>query len=156
MKLPKQLEKDGVEPDVRAALERENIALYGDSEIHIPLLTLTPKLRTNIFYAKSVGELIVGYEAIEKALANELHGLQKMDGQGDRVSRLLIVTNDGSLRFYRELEFLQKRQGARVLVCRLDVGSLLMGNILGLRDQVVKVVLLSKKKSVINVLKSLL
>jgi len=156
MRLPKQFEKDGVDSDIRAALERETVALHGDSEIHIPLLTLTPKLRTNIFYAKSVGELIVGYEAIEKALANELHGLQKMDSQGDRVSRLLIVTNDGSPRFYRELAFLKKRQGARVLICRLDVGSVLMGNILGPKDQVVKAVLLSKKKSVINVLKSLL
>lgn len=156
MKLPKQLEKESVESDVRAALERESIELYSDSEIYIPVLKLSQELRKQIFYAKSLGELIFGYEAIEKALANELRGLQKVDSQSDRVSRLLIVTNDGSPRFYRELEFLHKKQGRRVMICRLDVGSVLMGNILGFKDKQVKAVLLKRKKSVINVLKSLL
>ena len=156
MKLPKQLEKEGVASDVRAALEEERIELYGASAIHIPVLKLTPKLRTNIFHAKSLGELVIGYAAIAKALANELRGLQKIDSLSDRVSRLLLVTNDGSPRFYREFAFLQKRQGPRILICRLDVDSVLMGNILGFKDQVVKAVLLNKKKSVINVLKSLL
>ena len=156
MKLPKQLEKEGVESDVRAALKEERIELYKASNIYIPVLKLTRKLRTNIFHAKSLGELVIGYAAIVKALSNELRGLQKIDSLSDRVSRLLMVTNDGSPRFYREFAFLQKRQGARVLICRLDVDSVLMAGILGLKDQVVKTVLLNKKKSVINVLKSLL
>ena len=156
MKLPKQLEKEGVESDVRAALKEERIELYKASNIYIPVLKLTRKLRTNIFHAKSLGELVIGYAAIAKALANELRGLQKIDSLSDRVSRLLMVTNDGSPRFYREFAFLQKRQGARILICRLDVDSVLMGDILGLKDQVVKAVLLNKKKSVVNVLKSLL
>ena len=156
MNLPKQLEAEGVASDVRAALQAESVELYCASAIYIPVLKLTPQLRTNIFHAKSVGELIVGYEAIAKALANELRGLQKIDSLGDRVSRLLLVTNDGSQRFYGEIAFLQKRQGARVLICRLDVDSLLMGNVLGFKDQVVKAVLLNKKKGVIHVLKGLL
>ena len=156
MKLPKQLEKEGVESDVRAALKEERIELYKASNIYIPVLKLTPNLRTNIFHAKSLGELVIGYAAIVKALSNELRGLQKIDSLSDRVSRLLMVKNDGSPRFYREFAFLQKRQGARVLICRLDVDSVLMAGILGLKDQVVKTVLLNKKKSVINVLKSLL
>ena len=156
MKLPKQLEKEGVEPDVRAALEAERISLPGASEIHIPLLTLTPKLRTHIFHAKSLGDLIIGYDAMAKALADELRGLRKTKNLGDRVTRLLMASNDGSPRFYRQLAFLQERQGPRLLICRLDVDSLLMGNILGFREQVVKAVLVNKKKSVANVLKSLL
>ena len=156
MNLPKQLEAEGVASDVRAALQAESVELYCASAIYIPVLKLTPQLRTNIFHAKSVGELIVGYEAIAKALANELRGLQKIDSLGDRVSRLLLVTNDGSQRFYGEIAFLQKRQGARVLICRLDVDSLLMGNVLGFKDQIVKAVLLNKKKAVIHVLKGLL
>ena len=134
MKLPRQLENEGVESDVRAALERESIALYSDSEISIPVLKLNPKLRQHIFYAKSAGALIFGFEAIEEYLANELQGLQNIDSHSDRVSRLLIVTNDGSHRFYRGLEFLQRRQGERVLICRLDVDSVTMGNILGFKD----------------------
>jgi hypothetical protein len=156
MKLPRQLEKEKVESDVRAVLEKESIELCSDSNIYIPVLKLNPELRKQIFYAKFLDELIIGYRDVEKALENELHGLQNVNNKSDRVSRLLIVTNDGSPRFYRQLEFLHKKQGGRVLICRLDVDSLLMGNILELKDKQVKAVLLNRKESVVNVLKSLL
>ena len=156
MKLPKQLGTEGVEAGVRAALEKESIELYSDSQIRIPVLELNTELRKHIFYARSLGELGIGLEAIEKALANELRGVQTLDAQGDRVARLLIVTNDGSSRFYRSLEFLQKKQGGRLMICRLDVDSVLMGNILGFKDKQVKAVLLNRKRSVVNVFKSLL
>ncbi len=155
MKLPKQLEKE-VEADVRAVLKKESIELCSDSNIYIPVLKLNPELRKQIFSAKFLGELIIGYFAVEKALENELHGLQNVNNQSDRVSRLLIVTNDGSPRFYRQLEFLHKKHGERVLICRLDIDSSLMGNILELKEKQVKAVLLNRKESVVNVLKSLL
>lgn len=156
MKLPKQLAKENVESDVRAVLEKESIELCSDSNIYIPVLKLNPELRKEIFYAKFRNELIIGYRDVEKTLENELHGLQNVNNQSDRVSRLLIVTNDGSPRFYRQLEFLHKNQGGRVLICRLDIGSALMGDILELKDKQVKTVLLNRKESVVNVLKSLL
>jgi hypothetical protein len=155
MKLPKQLEKE-VEADVRAVLKKESIELCSDSNIYIPVLKLNPELRKQIFSAKFLGALIIGYFAVEKALENELHGLQNVNNQSDRVSRLLIVTNDGSPRFYRQLEFLHKKHGGRVLICRLDIDSSLMGNILELKEKQVKAVLLNRKESVVNVLKSLL
>ncbi len=156
MKLSKQLEKEQVESDVRAVLEKESIELCSDSNIYIPILKLNPELRKQIFHAKFLDELIIGYRDVEKTLENELHGLHNVNNKSDRVSRLLIVTNDGSPRFYRQLEFLHEKQGGRVLICRLDVDSLLMGNILELKDKQVKAVLLNRKKSVVNVLKSLL
>jgi len=156
MKLPKQLEKENVESDVRAVLEKESIELCSDSNIYIPVLKLNPELRKQIFYAKYLGELIIGYSDVEKALKNEQHGLKKVNNQSERVSRLLIVTNDGSARFYRQLEFLHKSQGGRVLICRLDVDSLLMGHILELKDKKIKAILLNRKNSVVNVFKSLL
>jgi len=156
MKLPKQLGKENLEEDVQAALEKESIELCSDSNISIPLLQLNPELRKQIFYAKFQGELIVGSRDVEKCLKNELHGLKKVNNLSDRVSRVLIVTNDGSPRFYRQLEFLHKEQGGRVLICRLDIDSSLMGTILELKEKQVKAVLLNRKESVVNVLKSLL
>ena len=156
MELPKQLVKENVEADVLAALERESIELCDGSEISIPVLELTLELRQQIFYAKTLGEMTIGYEPIEKRLLHELRGLQKVDNHAERVSRLLLVTNDGSRRFYRELEFLRKKQGERVMICRLDVSSVIMGGILGLKDTPVKALLLNRKKSVVNVLRSLL
>lgn len=156
IKLPLELEEEALDVAVRAVLEKETFQLYSDSVTHIPVLKLTDALRTNLFYAKSLGEMVLGYEVIEKALANELHGLLKVACPTDRVSRLLIVTNDGSPRFYRELEFLQRKQGVRVLICKLDIDSALMATILGCAGHVVKAVLLNRKRSVANVLKSLL
>jgi hypothetical protein len=156
MELPKQLAKEHLESDVREALERESIELCAGSEISIPLLELTSELREQILYAKSLGELTIGYESIEKRLLHELRGLQKVGNRAERVSRLLMVTNDGSPRFYRELEFLHKKQGRRVLICRLDADSAILGDILALKQTLVKAVLLNRKTSVVNVLRSLL
>lgn len=155
MKLPKQLEQDAVLTDVLEVLEKETIELCNDSESRIPVIQLNSGLRNHLFAAKSIGELVIGYEAIEKALANELHGLQKVSNQSDRVSRLVMVTNDGSPRFYRQLTFLHEKHGERVLICRLDTNSLLLGDVLQLKGKQVKAILLTRKKSVVNVLKSL-
>lgn len=155
MKLPKKLAEENVESDVLAALAKESIELYSGSGTSVSVLKLSLELRKNIFYAKSLGELIIGFEEIEKSLRNELKGLQTADNLSNRVARLLIVTNDGSSRFYRELEFLQKKQGERLLICRLDADSVLMAGILGLKDKAVKAVLVNRKRSLLNVLKSI-
>ncbi len=156
MQLPKQLAKEHLESDVREILERESSEICADSEISIPLLKLNSELRKQIFYAKSLGEVTIGFESIEKYLLHELRGLQKVDNHAGRVSRLLIVTNDGSPRFNRELEFLHNKQGGRVLICRLDIDSAIMGDILLMKNTLVKAVLMNRKTSVVNVLRSLL
>jgi len=156
MKLPKQLKKERLEAHIRAVLEKESIQLCSDSELYIPVLKINPELRRHLFYAKSLSELLIGYEEIEVFLTKELHGLQKSHNQSDRISRLLLISNDGSSRFYRQFEFLRKKQGERVLICRLDLDSSMMGNILGLKNKQVKAILLNRKNSVINVLKSLI
>jgi len=154
MKLPKELEKDAIIADVRAALQKETVELCSGSDIRIPFLQLNSGLRNHLFAAKSIGELVIGYEAIERALANELHGLQKVSNRSERVSRVLMVSNDGSPRFYRQLEFLHEKQGGRVLICRLDTDSSSLGDILQLKGKKVKAVMLARKNSVVNVLKS--
>lgn len=156
MELPKQLAAEDIEAEVRAALERERIPLGTDSGMLVASVRVTPELRQQLFYAKSIGEVTIGLEDIAKVLANELRGLQNVDGQSCRVSRVLLVTNDGSPRFYRDVEFLHGKQGGRVMVVRMDAGSALIGNVLGLKSKQVKAVLLNRKTAVVNVLRSLL
>jgi hypothetical protein len=119
-------------------------------------LELTAELRKHLFYARSQGELIFGYEDIQKVLSNESTGLKKVNNESDRVSRFLIVTNDGSKRFYRELEFLSREQGGRVLLAKLDIDSALMADVLNLKGKVIKAVLLTRKTSLVNILRSLI
>ena len=154
MKLPKQLDKDGVEADVQAALAKDRFEICNECKWWVPAVELNPELRKHIFYAKSLKELVIGYEAIEKVLAGERKGLHNVDNMSDRISRLLIVTNDGSPRFYRELKFLLEKESGRVLVCRLNIDSLLMGEILNLKDRSIKAILINRKNSVVNILKA--
>lgn len=156
MKLPKQLAKENLESEVIAALDQETIPLYEGAEITIPVLTLNQEMRKQIFYAKSRNEVTIGYEAIDKILTNEIRGLQKQDNTSERVSRLLLTTNDGSPRFYRELECILDKLGCRIMICRLNIDALTMGNVLGFKNTKVKIVLLNRKTTVVSVLKSLL
>lgn len=156
MKLPKEIAKAGIETEIVAALAKDLFQIRIDPDISIPSLKLTPELRKHLFYAKSIGEMVVSYESVEKELAVERKGLQNVNNHSDRISRLLIVTNDGSERFYRELTYLQRKEGGRVLVCRLEISSLEMGEILAMPGRSVKAALINRKKSVINVLKAII
>jgi len=156
MKLPKDLCADGVDADVQRVLERESFEISSDPHVSIPSLELNPELRKNIFYSKSLGELVIGYESIELELASQRKGLLNVDNNSERVSRLLIVTNDGSRRFYRELRFLQHKEGGRVLICRLNISSQEMGEILAMPGRSIKAILINRKTSVVNILKALI
>lgn len=155
LKLPKDIVKEGIEENVLAALGQNSFPISSGPDVFIPSIELKPELRKNIFYAKSLGELVIGYENIEKELASERSGLHHVGNRSERVSRLLIVTNDGSQRFYRELTYLQHKEGGRVLICHLNISSLEMGEILAMPGRSVKAVLINRKTSVANVLKAL-
>ncbi len=144
-----------MESEVIAALEKESFQIRIDPDTSIPSLKLNPELRKHLFYAKSMGEMVISYESVEKELAAERKGLQNVNNHSERVSRLLIVTNDGSERFYRELTYLQHKEGGRVLVCRLDVSSLEMGEILAMLGRSIKAILINRKNSVTNILKAI-
>jgi hypothetical protein len=67
-------------------------------------------------------------ETAERTLATEARGMRLVDQssgvtRGDRVSRLLLLADDGSDGFYRQVENLLKRHGPRVLAIRLDVDA---------------------------------
>lgn len=156
MRLPAELSEAGVEADVQAVLEKGQVSICREPPLCVPVLRLTDSLRSSLFYAKTLGDLIIGHEAIANSMANELRGLQKTAVQSDRVSRLLLLANDGSSRFSRDAAFLQQRQGVRVLICGLDVDSSTMARLLGFEGHIVKAVLVNRKRSVVNVLKSLL
>jgi len=156
MKLPKEIVKEGLERQVEEALSRDCFEICNDSQLLIPSLEINEELRKNIFYAKSLGEMVISYESIEKELSAERKGLQHVGNNSERISRLMIVSNDGSPRFYRELRFLQHKEGARLLICRLNVSALEMGDILALPGKPIKAILINRKTSVVNVLKAII
>jgi hypothetical protein len=82
-----------------------------------------------------------------------------IDRQGRRVSRVLLVTNDGAQRFYRQVERLAVMHAPRVLVCVLECESPVLGELLhgssGGSDGVVKLVLTGHKTAAAGILLTL-
>jgi hypothetical protein len=101
--------------------------------------------------------LLQGVEGAERALEREARGLSMADARssserGSRVSRLLVTSNDGTERFYRQVERLLRTQGARLLALRLDVNAQRLGSILGSADGLARALLVEHKASVAEVL----
>jgi len=76
--------------------------------------------------------VVRGLETVERTLVAEERGMRMADARseqarGTRVSRLLLLADDGSDGFYRKVETLLRRHGARVLAVRLDVDGAGLG-----------------------------
>lgn len=83
--------------------------------------------------------LVQGLELITSNLANEQKGL-KMAKHAvpptPRMSRLLLLTQDGSERFYRDAESLLVKHGDRLAACVLAVDSAELGSHVGAKGPV--------------------
>jgi hypothetical protein len=76
-----------------------------------------------------------GLETATKRLANENRGIGLADKKsgvtrGVRVSRLLVMSDDGAERFYRQVESLLRRHGPRLLALCLDVDAETLGTMI--------------------------
>jgi len=93
------------------------------------------------------------------ALEAEQRGLAALDPemagrQGQRVSRLLLITNDGAERFYRQVERLALTHAPRLLVCVVECDSQVLGTLLYGEDAVAKLVLTTHKAAAAAILRA--
>ena len=63
-----------------------------------------------------------------------------------RMSRLLLISNDGSPRFYREVESLLNKHGDRVWCCRLTATAEELGS-LTIKGTAAKALLIEDRKA---------
>jgi hypothetical protein len=103
--------------------------------------------------------LTQGLEQAEQRLSNEARGLKMVDarsesGRGVRVSRLLLLSDDGAERFYRQAERLLLTHGERLLAIRLSVPADKLGEVLH-APGVVRALLIEHKQSVADTLVAL-
>ena len=75
--------------------------------------------------------------------------------RGQRVSRLLVLADDGSERFHRRVESLLRRHAPRVLALRVSADQDALGRLLFGRDQVARLLLVEHKDAVSAVLVAL-
>jgi hypothetical protein len=128
-RLPKSLESDH---SLQQQLSEQLQPLYEGSELKVPFLALSVGLQQAVAFARRCGKVKGGLESIELQLQKEATGLTKSAAKGTPnqatgASRLLFVSNDGSERFYRNVESLSKKHTPRLYVIRLEMDSGQMG-----------------------------
>jgi hypothetical protein len=149
-RLPRQIEGDVLYAAIQSALTTRTRRLW--EAVEVPELALTDALLAALRIALVRGQLQRGLEATVAALEAERKGLMT---PGERVSRLCLFTNDGSERFYRQVERCLTAHAPRVLGGFLDADGATLGKLLYGRDTAVKLVLAEHKDAVSAILRSL-
>jgi len=126
------------------------------SEIYVPVAQFEG-LENALQSAHHAGRVVRGLETAERTLAAEERGLRLVDQnsgvkRGGRVSRLLLLANDGSDGFYRQVENLLTRHGPRVLAIRLDVDAARLGAPLFGAGRTTRLLMIQHKEAVAEVL----
>ena len=159
-RLPKRLEDEQIAANLVRQLATRARPLRADGGTQAAQVEACPALEAALRAAFSAGRIVRGFETAERALATEEKGLKHVDRtsgveRGRRVSRLLVLADDGSERFYREVEFLLRRHAPRVLALRLSIDERTLGQLMFGPGQVARLLLVEHKDAVSAVLLAL-
>ncbi len=157
LRLPKSVESDPRGPQLLRNLTTHTRLLWKGSEMRLPMAGMTLALAEALRSAHSAGRVVRSLENAERTLAAEERGLLMADRQsgvprGVRVSRLLLLANDGAERFYRHIDLLLHRHGPRVLAVLLEIDEQGLGELLFEPGQVARLLMLEHKQAVSSVL----
>lgn len=160
VKLPRQLEADETDRDVRLALTARTAKLWPGGDLDIAVIPMSGPLEQALRTARLMGRMRYGYEAIYEKLESERRGIESVRQRGgalygDRVSRLLLLSNDGAERFYRHIELLLLAHAPRLLGCRLDMDGAALGRLIAGREKIIKAVMAEHKEAVSTILRAI-
>jgi hypothetical protein len=160
LRLPKAIDSDARAAALLSALRADARPLWPGGVLLVPTARWKPRLDAALEAAQREGRLVRGLEQVQKTLDREAHGLSLVDARsgaprGARVSRLLLVSNDGSERFYRQVEQLVTASGPRLLPIRVDADSGRFVNVVPEPSGVVRALLIEHKELVASVLLAL-
>ncbi|MEE3332435.1 MAG: hypothetical protein VX246_16335 [Myxococcota bacterium] len=159
-RLPKKVEADAGAEKLASELVARARPLWNGTDLAVAQVDLGADLEAALKGAFSSGRIVRGYEDAQRVLAAEQHGLSRVDEKtgvvrGGRVSRLLVLADDGAERFYRNVESMLRRHAPRVLALRLSVNERELGGLFFGGDQVAKLLLVEHKDAVSAVLLAL-
>ncbi len=127
----------------------------------VPMLPFGPALAEVLGTAYGVARLVLGLEGAADAPANEERGLAALarrrtgTAPGTRVSRFLLLSEDGAARLYRHAERLAAVHAPRVQLAILACDAAALGRATTGRQAAVKVVLARHKQVVTALLRAL-
>lgn len=156
-RLPKTIENDPRAAHLLQRLVANGTPLWERAALPAALLDLGDAVETALRSAYQSGALVRGLEAAERRLDEEERGLSRVRTDQDResgvrISRLIVVTSDGSERFYRNVESLLRRHGERVCALRLQTDEHSLGGLLYGPGRVTRLVLVEHKNVVASLL----
>lgn len=164
IRLPKQVEADPRGPALLAGLLEGGRLLWPGGSLRTPVARLTPELAKALHSTGRAGRLVRGLESASQTLAAEQKGLRIADeritaaggdSRGRRVSRLLMLSDDGAERFYRQVESLLRLHSPRVLAVRLEASATQLSAAALGPETLTRLLLVSHREGVANVLLAL-
>ena len=159
MRLPRQLEADGSAESIRGELLARTSKLWPGGAIDVPVITLSEPMKAALKQARLQGRIRFGFEPILQKLAGEKKGISAVREQtdvpyGERISRLLLFSNDGAERFYRHIEQVLEAHAPRLLGCLLDIDGTALGELFTGKGGVIKIIMAEHKDVVADVLRA--
>ncbi len=156
-RLPKRIEADPRAASIAAALGARSTGLWSGGRMRVPLIEMGERLSRALKGAHIARRITRGLENVEEKLAAESRGLAEADRRagverGQRISRLILLADDGAERLYRRVESLARLHGGRLLVIRLDADSQRIGAMLSGDGSSAKVLMLDHKDAVADAL----
>ena len=153
LRLPKLIEAHPLRQQVLDTLTTQTRPLWSETELEVPMVKLGPNIGAALRSAYGAGYVVRSLENAERMLATEERGLGLVDQhsgvtRGVRVSRLLVLADDGAERFYRQVESLLHRYGPRVLAVRLDADADALGELLFGTNGRARLLMLKHKEAV--------
>ena len=160
MRFPRQLEADGSAEIIRGELMAHTSKLWTESKIDVPTIPLSEPMKTVLKQARLQGRIRFGFEPILQKLTGEKKGITNVREQtdapyGDRISRLLLFSNDGAERFYRHIEQVMETHAPRLLCCLLNIDGGALGQLFTGEGGVIKIIMVEHKNAVSDVLRAL-
>ncbi len=155
--LPRKIEALPLAADLAREIAQRSAPLWEGGSLPVPRVRLETELAAALKRAFSAGRIVRGLEDAERTLAAERAGLQHADrktgiARGERISRLLVLADDGAPRFYRNTESLLRRHAPRVLALRLSVDQDTLGALIFGAGQRARLLLVERKDSVSDIL----
>jgi hypothetical protein len=161
LRLPKAIVKTEKEQKLLEFLSARKQKLRPSATAEVFDLEPDQQFLNAIHLEHKKGKLSRGYELIERILASEAKGQAIVDKKTNstrkpRISRLLVLSNDGSDRYLRKIEKLLQQNMTRVLAIRLPLDSKELGEMYFGPGKAVKIIMIEHKDSVAAVLLSLI
>jgi hypothetical protein len=161
LKLPRNIEAHPQHEALKRLLSQDQRLLWKKGTVRVPAIRFNTALEKALTHALALKHLERGLERIDQVLTLEKKGLQALQEKqctppAYRVSRILLLANDGAERFYRGCESTLLHNQDRLLGLWLDAGSLQLGLSLFGPEKPVKALLVSDKEAATQVLLSLL